>query len=126
MGEIIASEKMHEYFNGLEARLKEAIEIANRARARGGDPKPVVEILLAKDLADRVENLIGVKGVAEKIRHLETKMSREEAALEIGRQVAEGEVGIFATKKDAIEAAIRVSMATLTEGVVAAPIEGID
>ena len=126
MGETIASEKMHEYFDGLEARLKEAIEIANRARARGGDPKPVVEILLAKDLADRVENLIGVKGVAEKIRHLETRMSREEAALEIGRQVAEGEVGIFATKKDAVEAAIRVSMATLTEGVVAAPIEGID
>ena len=36
MGETIASEKMHEYFDGLETRLKEAIEIANRARARGG------------------------------------------------------------------------------------------
>jgi DNA polymerase II large subunit len=126
MGETIASEEMHEYFNELEARLKEAIEIANRAKARGGDPKPTVEIPLAKDLADRVENLIGVEGVAAKIRELETKMSREEAALEIGRQVAEGEVGSFATKKDAVEAAIRVSMATLTEGVVAAPIEGID
>ena len=126
MGETIASKEMHEYFDGLEARLKEAIEIANRARARGGDPKPTVEIPLAKDLADRVENLIGVQGVAAKIRELETKMSREEAALEIGRQVAEGIVGSFPTKKDAVEAAIRVSMATLTEGVVAAPIEGID
>jgi DNA polymerase II large subunit len=126
MGETIASEEMHEYFNELEARLKEAIEIANRARARGGDPRPVVEIPLAKDLADRVENLIGVQGVAAKIRELETEMSREEAALEIGRQVAEGMVGSFPTKKDAVEAAIRVSMATLTEGVVAAPIEGID
>ncbi len=126
MGETIASEEMHEYFDELESRLKEAIEIANRARARGGDPKPFVEIPLAKDLADRVENLIGVEGVAAKIRELETKMSREEAALEIGRQVAEGEVGSFATKKDAVEAAIRVSMAVLTEGVVAAPIEGID
>ena len=126
MGETIASKEMHEYFNELEARLKEAIEIANTARARGGDPKPIVEIPLAKDLADRVENLIGVEGVAAKLRELETEMSREEAALEIGRQVAEGEVGNFATKKDAVEAAIRVSMATLTEGVVAAPIEGID
>lgn len=126
MGETIASKEMHEYFDELEARLKEAITIANTARARGGDPKPVVEIPLAKDLADRVENLIGVEGVAAKIRELENKMSREEAALEIGRQVAEGEVGSFATKKDAVEAAIRVSMATLTEGVVAAPIEGID
>ena len=126
MGETIASEEMHKYFNELETSLKEAIEIANRARARGGDPKPIVEIPLAKDLADRVENLIGVEGVAAKIRELEIKMSREEAALEIGRLVAEGEVGSFATKKDAVEAAIRVSMAVLTEGVVAAPIEGID
>lgn len=126
MGETIASEEMHRYFDGLEARLKEAIEIANRARARGGDPRPVVEIPLAKDLADRVENLIGVKGVAEKIRELEARMSREEAALEIGKQVAEGVVGSFPSKKDAVEAAIRVSMAVLTEGVVAAPIEGID
>ena len=126
MGETIASEEMHEYFNGLEARLKEAIDVANRARARGGDPKPTVEIPLAKDLADRVENLIGVKGVAAKIRELEVNMSREEAALEIGRQVAEGMVGSFPTKQGAVEAAIRVSMAVLTEGVVAAPIEGID
>jgi DNA polymerase II large subunit len=126
MGETIASKEMHEYFDELEARLKEAIKIANTARARGGDPKPIVEIPLAKDLADRVENLIGVEGVAAKIRELEEKMSREESALEIGRQVAEGEVGNFATKKDAVEAAIRVSMAVITEGVVAAPIEGIN
>ncbi|HNW37785.1 MAG TPA: DNA polymerase II large subunit, partial [Methanosarcina vacuolata] len=126
MGETIASTEMHEYFDELEARLKEAIKIANAARARGGDPKPVVEIPLAKDLADRVENLIGVEGVAAKIRVLEEKMSREECALEIGRQVAEGEVGNFTTKKDAVEAAIRVSMAVITEGVVAAPIEGIN
>ena len=110
MGETIASKEMHEYFDELETRLKAAIKIANIARARGSDPKPVVEIPLAKDLADRVENLIGVEGVAAKIRELEEKMSREESALEIGRQVAEGEVGNFPTKKDAVEAAIRVSM----------------
>ena len=126
MGETIASKEVHEYFDELEARLNDAIEIANKARARGRDPKPTVEIPLAKDLADRVENLIGVEGVAAKLRELEQRMSREEAALEIGREVAEGEVGSFPTKKDAVEAAIRVSMATLTEGVVAAPIEGID
>ncbi|MDD4749988.1 MAG: DNA polymerase II large subunit, partial [Methanosarcinaceae archaeon] len=126
MSETIASEEMLTYFNELESRLNAAIELANRARSNGGDPKPYVEIPLAKDLADRVENLIGVAGVAEKIRELETRMSREEAALEIGRMVAEGEVGDFPDKKEAVEAAIRISMATLTEGVVAAPLEGID
>lgn len=126
MSEIIASDETMAYFNELESRLKAAIELANRARANGGDPKPYVEIPLAKDLADRVENLIGVAGVADKIRELEDIMTREESALEIGRMVAEGEVGDFPTKKDAVEAAIRISMATLTEGVVAAPLEGID
>jgi len=55
-----------------------------RARAVG-TPKPFVEIPLAKDLADRVENLIGIKGTAERIRILEETMSREEAALAIGK-----------------------------------------
>ncbi len=126
MAEIVASDEMHEYFNTLEGTLKEEIDIVNDARSRGKDPKPHVEIPLAKDLADRVENLIGVKGVAELIRKLEETKSREEAALALGREVAQGKVGEFDSKSEAIEAAIRVSVAMLTEGVVAAPIEGID
>jgi DNA polymerase II large subunit len=126
MAELIASESMQDYFNGLESRLKRELELANTARSRGRDPKPYVEIPIAKDLADRVENLIGVKGVAECIRRLEETMSREEAALAIGKEVSEGTVGSFGSKVEAVEAAIRVSVAMLTEGVVAAPIEGID
>ena len=126
MGEIVVSEAMREYFEGLESNLHKEIEIANRARSKGRDPKPHVEIPLAKDLADRVENLIGVKGVAEQIRIFDETMSREEGALAIGKAVAEGAVGEFDSKEEAIEAAIRVSVAMLTEGVVAAPIEGID
>ena len=126
MGEIVVSDSMREYFEGLESRLHEEIEIANSARSKGRDPKPHVEIPLAKDLADRVENLIGVKGVAEQIRIFDETMSREEGALAIGKAVAEGVVGKFDSKEKAIEAAIRVSVAMLTEGVVAAPIEGID
>ncbi|MBC7086488.1 MAG: DNA polymerase II large subunit [Methanomethylovorans sp.] len=126
MGDIIASDSMWEYFQWLDKKLKCEMEIANNARKRGCDPKPFVEIPLAKDLADRVENLIGVKDVAQHIRKLEATMSREEAALVLGRDVAVGTVGNLDDKKKAIEAAIRVSMAMLTEGVVAAPIEGID
>ncbi|MGP8336868.1 MAG: DNA polymerase II large subunit [Methanosarcinaceae archaeon] len=126
MSELIASDSMHQYFNDLESNLKCELKIANEARTRGRDPKPFVEIPLAKDLADRVENLIGVKGVAERIRILEETMSREEAALAIGKDVAQGVVGSFRSKQEAIEGAIRVSVAMLTEGVVAAPIEGIE
>lgn len=116
---------MLDYFNDLESELNKAIELANHARAKGGDPLPEVEISIAKDLAERVEKLIGVEGVAERLRELENIMSREEAALQIGREIANGKIKMFKTKRDAIEAAVRVAVAILTEGVVAAPIEGI-
>lgn len=120
-----ASDAMLAYFNALESELNRAIDLANRARANGADPSPAVEIPIAKDLADRVEKLIGVEGVAKRLRELEAAMSREEASLQLGLEVASGKIKQFDSKKDAIEAAVRVSMAVLTEGVVAAPIEGI-
>jgi len=120
-----ASAAMFQYFNTLESKLGRAIELANRARANGADPTPSIEIPIAKDLADRVEKLIGVEGVAKRLRELETAMSREEASLQLGLEVASGKIKQFESNKDAIEAAVRISMAVLTEGVVAAPIEGI-
>jgi DNA polymerase II large subunit len=120
-----ASETMLAYFNTLEQELNRAIELANRARANGADPTPASEIPIAKDLADRVEKLLNIEGVAKKLRELETTMSREEAALQVAICVAKGEIKQFDSNKDAIEASVRVAMAVLTEGVVAAPIEGI-
>jgi len=120
-----ASETMLAYFNTLELELNRAIELANRARANGADPTPAIEIPIAKDLADRVEKLLNIEGVAKKLRELETTMSREEAALQVAICVAKGEIKQFDSNRDAIEAAVRVAMAVLTEGVVAAPIEGI-
>ena len=120
------SEFMYHYFSELEKKLHLEMDIANAARANGEDPHPYVEIPLAKDLADRVENLIGVKGVAQRLREIESDgRNREESALQIGKEIADGSVGNFKTKEAAVDAAIRVSMAVLTEGVVAAPIEGI-
>jgi DNA polymerase II large subunit len=120
-----ASEPMLKYFSTLETELSRAIDIANCARRNGADPRPEIEIPIAKDLADRVEKLIGVEGVARRLRELESSMSREEASLQLGVEVASGKIKQFESKRDAIEAAVRISMAVLTEGVVAAPIEGI-
>lgn len=120
-----ASTAMLTYFSTLETELNRAIELANRARANGADPTPGIEIPIAKDLADRVEKLLSIEGVAKKLRELETTMSREEAALQVAIAVAKGEIKKFESNRDAIEAAVRVAMAVLTEGVVAAPIEGI-
>jgi DNA polymerase II large subunit len=114
------------YFQRLESRLDEALDVAERAKERGADPKPEVEIPVAKDMADRVENILGIEGVAERVRELEGEMSREEAALVLAEDFAEGRVGDYETKAGKVEGAVRTAVALLTEGVVAAPIEGID
>jgi DNA polymerase II large subunit len=118
--------KTAEYFELLESGLAKAMEIAGRARSQGKDPSLSVEVPTAVDLAERVEKLIGIEGIAKRVRELEAGgMSREEAALAIGLDFAEGRIGCFSSKIEAIDGAIRTSVALLTEGVVAAPIEGI-
>jgi DNA polymerase II large subunit len=114
------------YFARLEARLDEAFERAEAARSRGYDPQTGIEIPVARDMADRVENILGIDGVAERVRELEGETSREEAALELARDFAEGRVGDYDSKAGKVEGAVRTAVALLTEGVVAAPIEGID
>ncbi|OYR54458.1 DNA-directed DNA polymerase II large subunit [Halorubrum halodurans] len=114
------------YFARLEERLDEAFEVAGTAKAQGKDPKPEIEIPVARDMADRVENILGIDGVAERVRELEGEMSREEAALELVTDFVEGTVGDYDSRAGKIEGAVRTAVALLTEGVVAAPIEGID
>ena len=116
------------YFERLEDGLEDALEVAKAARERGGDPTTDVEIPIAKDMADRVENILGIDGVAERVREMEADpdLSREEAALELAADFAEGTVGEYDTRAGKVEGAVRTAVALLTEGVVAAPIEGID
>jgi len=120
----MGKEEIEGYFNSLESELERAMVTANAARSNGHDPTLKPEILIAKDLAGRVESLIGIK-VADRIRELEREMSREEAALRIGLDFAEGKIGNCKSNIDAIEKAVRTAVALLTEGVVAAPTEGI-
>ena len=121
---------MHEedtrYFERIESRLDEAFDRAERAKGMGYDPEPEVEIPIAKDMADRVENILGIPGVAERVRELEGEMTREEAALELVTDFVEGTVGDYDSREGKVEGAVRTAVALLTEGVVAAPIEGID
>ncbi|SFC26603.1 DNA polymerase II large subunit [Halobiforma haloterrestris] len=119
-------EEDERYFKRLESQLEEAFDVAETAKERGADPEPEVEIPTARDMADRVENILGIDGVAERVRELEGEMSREEAALELAKDFAEGRVGDYETKAGKVEGAVRTAVALLTEGVVAAPIEGID
>jgi DNA polymerase II large subunit len=124
MGMLVLSPAMEAYEKSLMDDLLFAIAIAKKARSRGLDPSTDVEIPIASDLADRVEALLGIKGVAERIRELESQMSREEVALRIGDDFVARKFG-ETTNEQILDHAIRTAMALLTEGVVAAPTEGI-
>ncbi|HNS25411.1 MAG TPA: hypothetical protein PKK85_05005, partial [Methanobacteriaceae archaeon] len=81
-----------EYFDILEQETEKLYQIATQARKKGFDVETEPEIPLAKDLAERVEGLVGPKNVDLKIKELEDQMSREEIAFEIAR--------IIVTSKD--------------------------
>ncbi|HII77003.1 MAG TPA: DNA polymerase II large subunit, partial [Methanolinea sp.] len=115
---------MERYLAGLQEGLEAAMAVAEKARAAGIDPRTTVEIPVASDLADRVEALLGIKGLAKRIREMEGEMSREEVALHIGEDFVQRRFG-EETDEEILDHAIRTAMAVLTEGVVAAPTEGI-
>ena len=104
------------YFRRIEARLDEAFDVAEAAKATGYDPKTEVEIPVAKDMADRVENILGIDGVAERVRELEGQMSREEAALELVTDFVDGNVGDYDSREGKVEGAVRTAVALLTVG----------
>ena len=119
-----------DYFDRLEKETNHLYEIANEARSKGLDVEVETEVPLAKDLAERVEGLVGPEGVAQRIKELEKDMDRESVAFEIAAEIASGEFELTGEKakwneEQRCDQGLRTALAILTEGVVAAPLEGI-
>ncbi len=112
------------YIETMENQLKELYALSDSARAKGLDPSLKTECVIAKDIADLVEGLVGPKGVALSIRELSSKMQREEIAFKIAEEIAHGKFGHMEPEASA-EQAIRTALAIFTEGLTAAPIQGI-
>jgi DNA polymerase II large subunit len=116
------------YVETMEAELKRLYEISDSARSRGLDPALKTECIIAQDIADLVEGLVGPKGVAVSIRELSKKMPREEIAFYVAKEVAQGKFAQTDEEKEPehlAEQAIRTALAIFTEGLTAAPIQGI-
>jgi len=112
------------YIENLENQLKQLYEISKSARGKGLDPALDTECIIAKDIADLVEGLVGPKDVAVSIRELSTKLQREEIAFKIAEEIIYGKFGHMEPER-AAEQAIRTALAIFTEGLTAAPIQGI-
>src|SRR2546428_9502611 len=109
----------------LQAGADACYAVARSARAQGFDPELDVEIPQTEDLASRVERLLqdyGVAGVANRIRELSVKHDREEVSILVAKELVRREAK---TKAEAIERAVRVGLAILTEGILVAPLEGL-
>lgn len=118
------------YFETLEEETEKVYAVARNARLKGYDIELEPEVPLAKDLAERVEGLVGPPGIAERIKKLEDESSREEAAFQIAKEIVtktdeEGKEDPLEIKEKKADQALRTALAILTEGVVAAPLEGI-
>jgi DNA polymerase II large subunit len=123
---IAASAAMRTYFAELQRGIDVCYTLATAAREKGLDPEFSVEIPQALDLAARVEQLVGPKGIAPKIRDTTKKIgNRELVSLEIARIIVDGKTYKFASIEQGLDQAVRTGLAILTEGVLVAPLEGI-
>ena len=124
---------MKSYHESLRFALQKAYMVALNARKVGIDPSLDVEILIAKNMAERVEGLISVAapqikscGMVERIQELEKEYGKLNwrVALRVSEEIAQEKFCKFKDKKEAMEVAIRVGIAYVTNGVVSSPLEG--
>ncbi|MFW9988061.1 MAG: DNA-directed DNA polymerase II large subunit [Candidatus Odinarchaeota archaeon] len=120
------SKTMELYFNRIQKQVDKCYLIAERARQKGLDPELEVESPQAKDLAGRVEKLVGPKGVAEVIRELKRKgLVEDELIFKVVTDILDRKIGNIDALEARVDRAIRVGLAIKTMGVVSAPLEGI-
>lgn len=118
------SDAYRRYAEGLESELGRLYAISEKTREKGLDPSLKTECKVAKDIADLVEGLVGPVGVAASIRDLNTKLPREELAFKITEEIVYGKFGHMEPEA-AADQAIRTALAIFTEGLTAAPLQGV-
>ncbi len=117
---------MKKYFEIIQNQVNQCYDIAERARKKGLDPEMEVESPQARDLAGRVEKLVGPDGVAEVIREAKKQgKSDDEIVFQVVSDILDRKIGNIDSIELRVERAIRVGLAIKTMGVVSAPLEGI-
>jgi DNA polymerase II large subunit len=128
-----ASKEMQKYFEELELGCIKEVKIANAARAKGYDYTTSSEIVLTKNMAERVIGIIAVvapqiqnTGTVERIIELEKQYGILDwrVAFTIAEDVAREKFCKFKDQKEAMEIGIKTGFAYVTNGVVSSPLEG--
>lgn len=117
---------IEEYNKNLEEQISKLKQKATEAKKNSTDLETEIGTEFADDMAGRCEKLLKIDGLADEIRKLEEQdIEREKIAFQIAKSFAKGDLGDIEDEDEKVEAAIRSSVALLTQGVVAAPIEGL-
>src|SRR5215217_4974363 len=111
------------YQESILQNVQRNLDAGTEARLRGIDVTDRVEPKIAFDLSDRVAKMHDID-IANRLRELLSKTSKERAALKIAEEIALGEYG-GEDLNTRLDNAVRVSLAIVTEGVTIAPLQGI-
>ena len=104
---------MKNYSEELNKKLEECYGIANKARKKKRDAEEKVEIVVANNMAERVEGLVSVmaphivnKGIPKRIQELEKTYPLLDwrISLTIALEIAQEKFCKFETKKEATDA----------------------
>ncbi len=118
---------MTTYFERIDQAVDRAYTVARTARAVGLDPEDHPEIPPAQDMATRVEKLLAhlpLEGISDEIRALARELPRDEVAVEMVRRIVR-DPHRGGSVEARLDAALRVGLAILTEGILVAPLEGL-
>lgn len=118
---------LDEYYMGLLKEYELVYNTAEKAKAKGLDPNESVESKTAFDLADRVNQMLGLsqfEGLDTRLRYLLKSTSKERATLTIAEEIALGKFGLMKIE-NALDYGVRAGLAVITDGVTVAPIQGI-
>ena len=118
-------ERYKAYYGSLTTETYTVYERATGAKSALVDITAVVEPKIVFDLSDRVAKMHDID-IAAPLRELLTEKNKEVAALELSGRIAKGEyMPADATLEERLDAAVRVGLAVVTEGVTIAPLQGI-
>ena len=131
---LAASKQIQNYFKILTEQTNNMFEIASKAKEKGIDASPKVEVKIAKNMNERVEGLISFLtpqtenvGIPERIEELKEIYGKQlslELAMDLSKEVASEKFCKFNSKKEAIETGIRTAFAYYTAGIVSVPLDG--
>ncbi len=133
MVDVVCSKEMEKYFEEFTNDCMKEFKIATEARKKGYDYVDKPEIVLAKNMAERVIGIIATvapqlqnSGAIKRIVELEKEYGslNWRVAFKIAEEISQEKFCKFKDQKEAIEIGIRTGFAYVTVGVVSSPLEG--